>query len=1168
MRFSLAIPSAALVLTVGLVMFGGGGDRGAMPTTGQRVAPVDRNAGKTLDPRATSEPASLAGGMDSMAVEALFAADRGAEVVLPAHPAVPGRVNLVDRRDTGEAVLGIRLGGDYEGANVFLARRPDGRISGHFFWSRSATALRIESSPVTGKVEARVIGVDDLLCVRTDGGRLEPGLPPEPLGSEGGGEGSSEAAESDSAMESRPGSRRVIFLNFAGETVTGTPWNSVYNNGNPIVAAPFANPAHIPGIWASIAEDYAVYDVNVTTDRSAYLAAAPEDRVMIVFTPTKSWYGNAGGVAFVDSFGSENPYAWVFNLTLNGCAESGSHEIGHTLGLRHDGTTSRAYYLGHTHPSGVSWGPIMGTSYGRSIVQFSKGEYPNANRTEDDFALMSRHLDLLADDHGDLPTIATEVIPTAPGRIAESGIVGSQNDVDLFRLETDGDGTIALAAVPHSTYRNLDLGLELLDENLAVLETAEPEGPYDASVSLSGMPRGVYFIRVRGTGLGTLANGYSTYGSVGTYSLSGTFPPGALPEAPTITSASDGTSTDSVTIAWNATALTELYRVYRGLDSDGNDAAQIGSTADLNYVDATAVPGTVYFYFVSATNVVGESPRSAGVEGWRQRLPPAAPVSPQASDDWPHSIRVSWLAAERAQAYRISRNPVNSFAGAMVVATVSGLSWHDMGTSAETAHYYFVEALNSGGVSDPVATANPGWKPQLVPGTPVGLNASDGTSPARTDLDWTAAPDATGYRVWRNTVESVVGAIEIAQVGAVTSYVDRSGNADTGYWYFVTAILPAGDSAPSNLDAGYRYASPPAAPGSISATRGTEPGGILVSWSASEDTQSYRIYRAGESTPGNLELATETTDLQWLDEGAAPGRTYRYLVRAVNESGASADSPTASGFGPERDSKDDPFEENDLLTEATLLPAAPIAATAIDGDPDWYALSLDPEDPRIDLTVPSPAGFGTLKVALFDENGLLVTSAQGAPLCPVVSWVGEPGSSYRVLVESDEGAAVPYRFYWWSRQEDEHGLSPDLTIGTAFPPRLGEGIIQPVAQNQTLVIPGRFRRTVRAYVDLANQAAVSGGFLTRGTPGPRSVDVHSYLRVGSVWSNVTASMRRGGIGGRLTPFAKQHFSITARPLGAQRFRGGSYLPIWSGVTADPASRDAVRVKLPGKAGRR
>jgi len=1055
----------------------------------------------------------------------LFERRVGESIVLPFGNELSGRVNLVHRHPSGDLALGIDLDGAEE-ATAFLSLSPEGRIDGQISSRRSGSAWRLATRLDDGTVSSTRLRAEDLVCARFEEGGLQPGLPPEPLGAEMDSGGMSGPEEVVPALQSRPGASRVIYLNFEGETVTGTPWNSSYNDGLPIVAAPFGTPAHVEGIWESIAEDYAVFDVNVTTVRADFDEAATANRVMVIFTPTKAWYGSAGGVAYVDSFGSPtNPYCWVFNLTLNGAAESGGHEIGHTVGLRHDGTSSRAYYTGHTHASGVSWGPIMGTSYGRNITQFSKGEYPGANRTEDDLAIVSSRLPYLPDDHADSAGQASEVSPT--GTIDESGRIGSENDADLFRLESTGPGPLTVTATPHPAYRNLDVGLELLDDQLDVIASSFPSGPFDATITTS-LPAGVHYLRVTGTGLGDLVTGYGKYGSIGSYTLTGTYPGDPLPASPTGLSASDGTSTTAVLLAWNAVPSVDGYRVYRGLEPDGSDAVLLTSPATTTYDDDTAVAGTVYWYFVRARSGLLESPLTTGDSGWRQRLPPDSPASVTATDDSPHSIRVSWPTAGGAQSYRVSRNAANAFIGATEMGTTTSLSWHDTTTAVNDPYFYFVEALNTGGIATPVVSPAPGLRTPLPPGTPTGLSASDGSSSAVTLLTWNAVPGATGYRLYRSTTDLITGATEFAVVGETTSHSDTGGTAGTMYWYFVRAILPGGDSAPGHFDTGYRAAAPPAVPGSITATPGTNVDGVLVSWGATGDTLTYRIFRGDGDSPETAELIGETSLTEWLDTTAVAGRTYRYYVRAGNLAGESGFSAPALGYGATPDPLDDAYENNDDLSLATALTKGTIHAIAVDADPDWYVIDLAPGETRLDLSVIGDSSDGAVVLALHDDSGAPVTSSQESHGAKVISHTGAAGVSYRILVERDDGAAVPYALVATTLAPGESGLTADGIFGTTFPPSLGNGWVDRHGAGQFVSQRIRPGQTRRFYVDLVNRSAVGGTFLARSGGGSRRYSLDHYVLTAGRWQRITGSLKRAGSLAALAPFERVRFNSTVR----------------------------------------
>lgn len=88
-------------------------------------------------------------------------------------------------------------------------------------------------------------------------------------------------------LHSRPGASNVVFLDFDGHAIEGTAWNT---DGNVLVALPYDpsqndSPATVANftqleidriaiIWHRVSEDYAAFDIDVTTEEPA------------VFTPT------------------------------------------------------------------------------------------------------------------------------------------------------------------------------------------------------------------------------------------------------------------------------------------------------------------------------------------------------------------------------------------------------------------------------------------------------------------------------------------------------------------------------------------------------------------------------------------------------------------------------------------------------------------------------------------------------------------------------------------------------------------------------------------------------------------------------------------------------------------------------------------------------------------
>lgn len=336
-------------------------------------------------------------------------------------------------------------------------------------------------------------------------------------------------------LHSLPGASKVIYLDFDGHVTSGTLWNQNFNNGQDIVSAPFdldGSPStwsqteldRIQYMWQRVAEDYKFYNVDVTTQDpgvEALRKTASNDAnygIRMVASPS-NWYNtNAGGVAYIGSFNwnTDTPCFAFTQQLANGekyIAEAASHEVGHTLGLSHDGTTAGVtYYEGHG-----SWAPIMGVGYYRPIVQWSKGEYANANNTQDDLVVMQGYgIGYRTDDHGGTLASATGLVGP---NLSAAGIIEQRTDSDLFRFDS-GAGPITLNVNPGPREPNLDVQAELLDANGNVLVTSNPSGlPTSISAVISG---GTYYLRIDGVGTGDPTTGYSDYSSLGEFNLSGT----------------------------------------------------------------------------------------------------------------------------------------------------------------------------------------------------------------------------------------------------------------------------------------------------------------------------------------------------------------------------------------------------------------------------------------------------------------------------------------------------------------------------------------------------------------------------------------------------------------------------------------------------------------------
>jgi hypothetical protein len=366
---------------------------------------------------------------------------------------------------------------------------------------------------------------------------------------------------------SRPAAQFHLYLDFNGAVVSGKAWNSSYSvtswdcspwgaDGDNTTFSD-SEQAAMKEIWQRMAEDYAPFDINVTTD----VRYDPVNNINLVernkvawllFTPTSDKNGKAcphagsGGVAYVGVFDHPSYHtlyqpAWVTPSSNAYMSEAGSHEIGHNLGLSHDGTTTAGYYAGHGNDD-ISWNPIMGAAL-RNVSTWSKGQYYKANQFQDDLTIMSDQLAYVDDDHyGTAPLATALVIPdgvtissTTPANDPDNdnpenkGVISTALDVDVFSFQT-GPGPITLNVNPvkqssGTNGNNLDISIQLRNSLGVTVATSNPETNTFASITTT-VPAGVYYLYVDNSAAGSpmlaTPTGYTDYGSLGQYFISGT----------------------------------------------------------------------------------------------------------------------------------------------------------------------------------------------------------------------------------------------------------------------------------------------------------------------------------------------------------------------------------------------------------------------------------------------------------------------------------------------------------------------------------------------------------------------------------------------------------------------------------------------------------------------
>lgn len=443
------------------------------------------------------------------------------------------------------------------------------------------------------------------------------------------------------SLHSNPTSTLKIYLDFDGHTTAGTAWNtsqsSFYSSAFSLDSSESFNAEEllrIQSIWQRMAEYFAPFNIDVTTEDPAVAGLSKVDAADTTFgirVVIKSDGSGTAGSAQLGSFdwNSDTP-GFINGTTLSGdpamIAAAAAHEVGHSLGLGHDGQGTSGYYYGHGSGA-TAWAPVMGVGYYASVVQWSKGGYAGANNTEDDLAIITSQnsgVALRADDWGNSFTTAGTLAATVSGNVATvstHGVIsgsGTANDVDMFAFQVTAGGGVHLtigastevfvsgrlgATYDALPFTMLDIKATLYDASGKVLFIADDPTTPSASIDVDNLKGGTYYLAIDGTGWGdplnaTAPTGWTEYGSLGQYTISGTYGAGMSSPAPAAYLALDRSGVVTSEMGQSATftvhavnATSSLTVQIAGLD--GTEGSLSQSSINLNQANNWTAEVTV-----------------------------------------------------------------------------------------------------------------------------------------------------------------------------------------------------------------------------------------------------------------------------------------------------------------------------------------------------------------------------------------------------------------------------------------------------------------------------------------------------------------------------------------------------------------------------------------------
>ena len=775
-------------------------------------------------------------------------------------------------------------------------------------------------------------------------------------------------------LNSLPGAPVTIYLDFDGHTET-QDWPSVRSTGSGPIITPVFDVDNdfttfsdeelrmIEELWYRMSEDYSLFNINVTTiDPGTY---NDFEAVLVSIGGDGAWLGNAGGVAFRDSFnGGAVNTSYVFTdntgrggaAHMKGSALAGSHEVGHMLGLNHNavydanGNQTAGYDAGRP-----DLGPIMGAPYGSARDTWSNAPgVVNATTLQDDFALITgsvnRTVAFQQDDHGNTIQTATTIIVTAPN-VSAQGILEQNADVDMFQFETNS-GTISFdvkgldlqSVYPTITNvnrgTNADLVLSLYNSSGVLITQSNLATTLDASVSAT-VSAGIYYVAVSSTG---------QYGAIGQYTLTGTVVP--LPSTPTMIGPV-GTLTQAVPFfEWTTGANADHYELQVDHLTLNRTGYYTRDVTGVSHFAASQFQEGDYQARVRTVAVDGTFSAWSNYTLFTIDIPePAKPRMLRPNGDITDSFPTfEWTGDVNSSNYTLWVTSVTTKQRIIYRTAYAGTTYVHFNPLPDGLYRAWVKAINTVGelsawsdfveftIDAPIPVA-----PTITAPTPVTTN----TNPR---IVWNAVEGTATYDLWVNNLTTGTAQyIRRDNISRLTPYYDSPALPQGSYLAWVRA--GNGNSEFSPWSAGYSFTVdvlPPGTPKILGPTGPIVNLTITTSnptfrWTAVDRAVKYDLW-VNNVTTGQFQIIREKniTGTKYVALANLPQGNYRAWVRGINSANEVGEWSTVYVF-----TLDEPIPSIPVITAPVPNPAGsvenpnPTFLWTADFDAPFYEFRLD-----------------------------------------------------------------------------------------------------------------------------------------------------------------------------------------------------------------------------------
>ncbi len=358
-------------------------------------------------------------------------------------------------------------------------------------------------------------------------------------------------------------------------------------------------------------------------------------------------------------------------------------------------------------------------------------------------------------------------------------------------------------------------------------------------------------------------------------------------------------SSDTANLSWAVpvdVSKIKHYKIYRQ-KPDGSWEL-IHTTTDASttsWTDSGLTQAGSYQYRISAVSETGET-YLTGVSLTLQTQPTAAPtglavVQVLGSET---EAKLTWSAVTGATSYNIYRGTTSGSVNNLIHTVNDGsiISYTNTGLTKGTTYYYKVSAVNVIGESAKSVEKSVTLIEKSA--APTGLAVAQVVgSETQAKLTWNATTGANSYKIYRSTASGNVNtSVHTTADGSTTSYTDTVPTKGITYYYKISAINIAGESAKS-VEKSVTLIERPTIPTIASASKEAIDT-VKVVWNAASSASSYELYQATTTTASAFQVATTTTTATTYIKHDLPAGDYYYRVKGCNLAGCSALSAASS----------------------------------------------------------------------------------------------------------------------------------------------------------------------------------------------------------------------------------------------------------------------------------